>query len=96
MESRSIDGVRCRHEYRRPDRDPGLRSDPVILLVGGNNMINYILLAITLICTAFNIYLTLIEGGYKRGYDKGLEDGIRFTNAAIEEDKADEIDCPWR
>ena len=54
-------------------------------------MINYILLVITLICTAFNIYLTMIEGGFKRGYDKGLEDGIRFTNAANEENKAN--DC---
>ena len=50
-------------------------------------MINYILLAITLICTAFNIYLTLIEGGYKRGYDKGLEDGSRLKNEGIEEDQ---------
>ena len=96
MESRSIDGVRCRHEYRRPDWAARVCADPVVVLVGGKNMINYILLAITLICTAFNIYLTLIEGGYKRGYDKGLEDGIRFTNAAIEENKTDEFDCPWR
>ena len=96
MESRSIDSVRGRHEYRFPDWAPGFRADQVVLLVGGKNMINYILLAITLICTAFNIYLTIIEGGYKRGYDKGLEDGIRFTNAAIEENKTDEFDCPWR
>ena len=49
-------------------------------------MINYILLAIMLICTAFNIYLTMIEGGYKRGYDKGLEDGIRLTNEVLSEE----------
>ena len=51
-------------------------------------MINYILLAITLICTAFNIYLTIKDKGYPAGYDKGLEDGIRMTNEVIEEERS--------
>lgn len=38
MESRPIDGVRCRHEYRRSDRDAGLCSYKIVLLVGGNDM----------------------------------------------------------
>ena len=49
-------------------------------------MINYILLAITLICTAFNIWLTVTSHGYGAGYDKGLEDGIRMTNEVLSED----------
>ena len=57
-------------------------------------MINYILLAITLICTAFNIYLTIKDKGYPAGYNKGLEDGIRMTNEVIEEDR--DVDCSWR
>ena len=57
-------------------------------------MINYILLAITLICTAFNIYMTIKDKGYPAGYDKGLEDGIRMTNEVIEEDR--DVDCSWR
>ena len=35
-------------------------------------MINWILLVITLICTVFNIWLTVQERGYRSGYDKGL------------------------
>ena len=46
-------------------------------------MINYILLAITIVCTIFNIWLTLKD---REGYDKGLEDGIRMTNEVLEED----------
>lgn len=61
-------------------------------------MINYILLVITLICTAFNIYLTIKERGYSSGYDKGLEDGIRLTNEVISEEPEvpDGVDCSWR
>ena len=55
-------------------------------------MINYILLAITLACTLFNLWITL---GDRHGYDKGLEDGIRLTNEVIKEDQP-ETDCPWR
>lgn len=51
-------------------------------------MINYILLAITLICTAFNIWLTVTSHGYGAGYNKGLEDGIRMTNEVIEEERS--------
>ena len=58
-------------------------------------MINYILLALTLICTAFNIWLTFRDRDYRSGYDKGLEDGIRLTNEVIKEDQP-ETDCPWR
>ena len=50
-------------------------------------MINYILLAITIVCTIFNIWLTLKD---REGYDKGLEDGIRMTNEVIEENREDE------
>ena len=57
-------------------------------------MINWILLGITLICTAFNIWLTVTSHGYGAGYDKGLEDGIRMTNEVIEEDR--DVDCSWR
>lgn len=49
-------------------------------------MINWILLVITLICTVFNIWLTVQERGYRSGYDKGLEDGIRMTNETASED----------
>ena len=49
-------------------------------------MINYILLGITLIFTAFNIWLTVTSHGYGAGYDKGLEDGIRMTNETASED----------
>lgn len=61
-------------------------------------MINYILLAITLICTAFNIWLTVTFHSYGAGYDKGLEDGIRITNEVIEEDRNNnsDVDCSWR
>lgn len=52
-------------------------------------MINYILLVITLLCTAFNIYLTFKDKGYSSGYDKGLEDGIWMTNEVIIEDGTD-------
>ena len=55
-------------------------------------MINYILLAITIACTLFNLWITL---GERQGYDKGLEDGIRLTNEVIEEDQQ-KTDCPWR
>lgn len=51
-------------------------------------MINYILLGLTLICTAFNIWLTFKDRDFRSGYDRGLEDGIRITNEVIEEDKA--------
>lgn len=70
-------------------------------------MINYILLAITIACTIFNVWLTLKD---RQGYDKGLEDGIRMTNEVLEEDQTDKViydgngtrrviketDCPWR
>ena len=49
-------------------------------------MINWILLVITLICTAFNIWLAVTFQGSM--YDKGLEDGIRMTNEVIEEDRS--------
>ncbi len=49
-------------------------------------MINYILLAITLVYTAFNVYVMLSGKNYDSGYDKGLEDGIRMTNEVIIED----------
>ena len=55
-------------------------------------MINYILLAITVACTIFNVWLTLKD---RQGYDKGLEDGIRMTNEVLEEDQRD-VDCSWR
>lgn len=48
-------------------------------------MINYIILAITIACTIFNIWLTVQERGYRSGYDKGLEDGIRMTNEVLSE-----------
>ena len=37
MESRFINGVRCRHGLRVPDRAPGVCFDKVVLLVGGKN-----------------------------------------------------------
>lgn len=46
-------------------------------------MINYILLAITIACTLFNLWITLEE---RQGYDKGLEDGIRMTNEVLKEE----------
>lgn len=49
-------------------------------------MINYILLVITIACTIFNVWLTLKD---RQGYDKGLEDGIRMTNEALEEAQTD-------
>lgn len=52
-------------------------------------MINCILLGITLICTAFNIWLTVTPHGYGAGYDKGLEDGIRLTNEVLQEGRND-------
>ena len=58
-------------------------------------MINYILLGLTLICTAFNIWLTFKDRDFRSGYDRGLEDGIRLTNEVIEEDQQ-KTDCPWR
>ena len=58
-------------------------------------MINYILLAITIVCTIFNIWLTVKDRDFRSGYDKGLEDGIRLTNEVIKEDQP-ETDCPWR
>ena len=57
-------------------------------------MINYILLGLTLICTAFNIWLTFKDRDFRSGYDRGLEDGIRLTNEVIEEDNNKNcIDC---
>lgn len=50
-------------------------------------MINYIILAITIACTVFNIWLTVQERGYRSGYDKGLEDGIRMTNEVLQEEE---------
>lgn len=58
-------------------------------------MINYILLAITIVCTIFNIWLTVKDRDYRSGYDQGLEDGIRMTNEVLEEDQRD-VDCSWR
>lgn len=52
-------------------------------------MINCILLGITLICTAFTIWLTVTPHGYGAGYDKGLEDGIRLTNEVLQEGRND-------
>lgn len=49
-------------------------------------MINYILLVITLVCAAFNVYVILSGKNYDAGYDKGLEDGIRMTNEVISEE----------
>lgn len=49
-------------------------------------MINYILLAITVICTIANICITVQDRGYRAGYDQGLEDGIRMTNETASED----------
>jgi len=53
-------------------------------------MINYIILAITVALTIFNIWLTFknreFRSGYSTGYDKGLEDGIRMANEVIQED----------
>lgn len=47
-------------------------------------MINYIILAVTITCTIFNIWLTLKDRDF--GYDRGLEDGIRMTNEVLSED----------
>ena len=44
-----------------------------------------VLFVITIICTAINIGLLIIDRGYSSGYDKGLEDGIRMTNEVLEE-----------
>lgn len=49
-------------------------------------MINYILLAITIVCTIFNIWLTVKDRDFRSGYDKGLEDGIRLTNEVLMEE----------
>ena len=53
-------------------------------------MINYIILAITVALTIFNIWLTFkdreFRSGYSTGYDKGLEDGIRMANEVISEE----------
>ena len=53
MESRFINGVRCRHGLRVPDRTPGLRFDKVVLLVGGErvNTLQIIGLILTLLVT---------------------------------------------
>ena len=51
-------------------------------------MINNMILAITIACTVCNIWLTVQERGYRSGYDKGLEDGIRMTNEVIEEERS--------
>ena len=45
-----------------------------------------VLFVITIICTAINIGLLIIDRGYSSGYDKGLEDGIRMTNETASED----------
>ena len=45
-----------------------------------------VLFVITIICTAINIGLLIIDRGYRSGYDKGLEDGIRMTNEVISEE----------
>ena len=58
-------------------------------------MINYFILAITVACTIFNIWLTFKDRDFRSGYDRGLEDGIRLTNEVIKEDQP-ETDCPWR
>lgn len=50
-------------------------------------MINYILLVITIVCTIFNIWLTLKDRDFRSGYDQGLEDGIRMTNEVLSEVK---------
>ena len=52
-------------------------------------MINYFILAITVACTIFNIWLTIKDRDFRSGYDRGLEDGIRLTNEVIEEDQKD-------
>ena len=42
MESRFINGVRCRHGLRVPDRTPGVRFDHVVILgVRNENINNY-------------------------------------------------------
>ena len=42
MESRFINGVRCRHGLRVPDRTPGFRFNKVVLLgVRNENIDNY-------------------------------------------------------
>ena len=53
MESRFINGVRCRHGLRVSDRTPGLRFDKVVLLVGGErvNTLQIIGLILTLVVT---------------------------------------------
>ena len=60
-------------------------------------MIDYVLLAITAVCTAINIWLALTDRGYSAGYDKGLEDGIRATNEAYldEEDERQRFADLW-
>ena len=69
-------------------------------------MINYIILAVTIACTLFNVWLTLKDRD--SGYDRGLEDGIRMTNEVLEEDERIQgtgdcdhcsklfVDCPGR
>ena len=49
-------------------------------------MINYVLLVVTLICTAFNIWLAVTLHSCESDYNKGLEDGIRMTNEVIAEE----------
>lgn len=47
-------------------------------------------LILILVALAIVIEVTLIETGrigYNRGYDKGLEDGIRMTNEVLSEVK---------
>ena len=53
MESRFINGVRCRHEYRCPDRNVRLCAYKVVLLVGGQrmNILTIIGLILTLVVT---------------------------------------------
>lgn len=51
------------------------------------------ILILILVAMAIVFEVMLIETGriyYDRGYDEGLEDGIRMTNEVLEEDRKDE------
>lgn len=58
-------------------------------------MINYIILGITaligLAVLIADLCVDSYEDGARKGYNKGLEDGIRMTNEVLKEDEGMEV-----